>query len=149
MTTWIETFYRGIATITSTTPVLAVLTEPGWQVIGSFSPDADGDANLSAIGSVSSSLLVMTARLYCVEPGSVGEVTGSRATIASTVDTRASSARFTLSGGRLYQVQAQVVGSVGDDYFGILRAAMPAFVVLSAGAPRFELAPATRQWGAR
>jgi len=149
MTIWIDTFYRGISTITSATPILAVVNEPGWQVIGAFAPDSDGDANLTVIGSVSNVALTMTARLYCVETGFVGEVSGSRAIIASTVDALVSSGRFTLFGGRLYQVHVQVVGNAGEDYFGLVRSAAPAFVVLTAGEPNFELAPPTRQWGAR
>lgn len=149
MTIWIDTFYRGISTITSTKPIVAVEVEPGWEVLGAFSPDSDGDANLSVIGSVSSELLTMTVRYYCVEPDHVGEVTDSRAVITSTTDVRVSSSRFSLVGGRLYQAHAQVVGAAGDDYFGYVRSASPAFVVQSAGEPSFELAPPTRQWGAR
>lgn len=106
--------------------IVAVVTEPGWNVIGAFPMPTTADIRLDVIGSVSDPALTMTARLYCVTPGSVGEVSGSRASIASAIDTEVFSAQFTLQGGCLYQVQVQVVGAAGDNYFGLVRRAAPA-----------------------
>ena len=106
--------------------ILAVATEPGWNVIGAFPMPTTASVRLDVLGSVSDTSLVMTTRLYCVTPGYLGEVSGSRAQLASIIDTEVFSGRFTLLGGRLYQVQAQVVGNAGDDYFGLVRRAAPA-----------------------
>jgi hypothetical protein len=83
------------------------------------------DARLDLIGSVSDASLELTCRLYCVTPGAVGEVPGSRSVIDSTTEARAFSSRCKLTAGCLYQVQAQVVGGEGDDYFGFVRRATP------------------------
>jgi hypothetical protein len=114
---------------TSNRPILAVAVEPGWEVIGSLGRfPATADIRLDVTGIVSDSSLVLTTRLYCVSPGFVGEVSGSRVALSSTVDDQAYSSRFTLTGGRVYQVQSQIVGNEGNDYFGYMRRAAPASV---------------------
>ncbi len=105
--------------------VIAVATEPGWNVIGAFPMPATALIRLDMIGSVSDALLVMTARAYCITPGAVGEVSGSRVVLASVTDVRVLSGSFSLTGNRLYQVQVQVVGAAGDDYFGLVRRLSP------------------------
>jgi hypothetical protein len=108
--------------------ILAVATEPGWNVIGAFPMPTSADIRLDVIGSVSDPSLTLTARVYCVTAGYAGEVGGSRVLIASTIDVQAFSNKFRLTGRRLYQVQVQVVGNAGDNYFGLVRRAAPAGV---------------------
>src|SRR3954454_14329922 len=100
--------------------IIAVATEPGWNVIGAFPMPTTAEIRLDLVGSVSDDSLLMTCRMYCVTPGFIGEVAGSRAQLSSTIDAEVFSSQFTLAGGRLYQVQCQVVGNAGDDYFGLV-----------------------------
>jgi hypothetical protein len=111
---------------TSQEPILAVAVDPGWTVIGGFPMPTTADIRLDAFGSVSDPSLTMIVRLYCVTPGFVGEVSGSRVILTSTIDDQAFSSQFTLPGSMLYQVQAEVVGNAGDSYFGYVRRAAPA-----------------------
>lgn len=106
--------------------IVAVAVAPGWNVIGAFPMPTDADIRLDVIGSVSDASLTMTTRMYCVSPGFVGPVSGSSVQIASTTDVEVFSGVFTLQGGRLYQVQVEVVGAAGDDFFGLVRRAAPA-----------------------
>lgn len=106
----------------------AVTAAPGWNVVGTFPMPTTASIRLDLIGSVSDPSLVMTARIYCVTPGFVGQVSGSLVSLASMLDVEMFSGLFELVGGRLYQVQAQVVGGAGDSYFGLVRRAAPAGV---------------------
>jgi hypothetical protein len=107
-------------------PIAAVSAEPGWEVVSSFSIPTTAQALLDLVGLVSDSSLTLTVRLYCVTSGREGEVLGSRISLTSTLDTEQISQLFTLQGGgTLYQLQAQVVGNSGDDYFGIVRRCFP------------------------
>jgi hypothetical protein len=108
------------------TPIAAVAAEPGWFVIGGFFMPASATIRLDLIGSVSDDSLTLSTRLYCVTDGFAGVVGGSLVSLATVVDTRQLSSAFTLEGGRLYQVQAQVVGDAGDDFFGYVRRLTPA-----------------------
>lgn len=110
---------------TSNKPIIAVAEAPGWEVIGGFPFPTSAEIQLDLFGSVSDESLTLTACLYCVTSGHVGEVAGSRVMITSTIDTRALSSRFQLEGNRNYQVWAQVVGNSGDDYFGYARRIAP------------------------
>lgn len=97
----------------------AVSAEPGWNCIGAFPMPVTADIRLDALGSVSDDSLTMTIRLFDVTEGSVGPVSGSEVRINSTMpDTQAFSGAFTLAGSHSYQVQCQVVGAVGDGFFG-------------------------------
>lgn len=111
---------------TSQQPILAVAADPGWNVIGAFPMPTTADIRLDVIGSVSDPSLTMIARLYCVTPGFVGEVSGSRVQLTSMIDVEVFSSQFTLPGNMLYQVQVEVVGNAGDSYFGYVRRAAPA-----------------------
>lgn len=111
---------------TSQQPILAVAADPGWTKIGSFPMPTTADIRLDVIGSVSDPSLTMTTRLYCVTPGFVGEVSGSRVSLGATIDTEVFSAQFTLTGGRVYQVQTEVTGNAGDSYFGYVSRVAPA-----------------------
>ena len=103
--------------------VLAVEDEPGWNVVGAFrSNSTTSSSTFSAIACVSDDSLLMTIRLYDVTPGSVGAVAGAALLINSTTDIYAQTgSNFTLAQGHIYQVQVQVVGAVGVDYFGTVR----------------------------
>lgn len=105
----------------------AVAVAPGWTTIGGFKMPQTTDMRLDAIGAVSDPSLSMTVRLYCVTPGAVGVVPGSITDpITSTTSVEALSPAFTLPGNRLYEVQAQVVGNIGPQYFGTVRRTSPA-----------------------
>lgn len=107
-------------------PIFGVGAAPGWQVFGALPMPTTADIRLDVIGNVSDSSLVMSVRLYCISPGSVGVVSGSLLTLSSLADSQQFSGQFTLVGGLLYQVQAQVVGNAGNSYFGNVRRAAPA-----------------------
>lgn len=112
---------------TSQAQVPAVATAPGWTVIGGFRMLITTDIRLEAIGAVSDPSLTMTVRLFCTTPGALGVVAGSLTDpITSTTDVETLSGSFTLPGNRLYQVQAQVVGNLGGQYFGTVRRTAPA-----------------------
>lgn len=111
---------------TSQQPILAVVADPGWTVVGTFPMPTTADIRLDLIGSVSDPSLTMIARLYCTTAGFAGEVSGSRVQLTSLIDAEMFSAQFTLNGGRIYQVQAEVTGNAGDSYFGYVRRAAPA-----------------------
>lgn len=113
---------------TSNRPILAVAVEPGWEVIGTFPFPVTADIRLDVTGVVSDDSLTLTTRMYCVTDGFVGEVSGSRVLLTSTIDAQAYSSQFTAVGGRLYQIQAQVVGNAGDDFFGYVRRAAPSSI---------------------
>jgi hypothetical protein len=113
---------------TSNRPILGVATEPGWEVIGSFPFPVDADIRLDVTGVVSDASLTLTTRLYCTTVGHVGEVSGSRVMLTATTDAQAYSAQFSAKGGRLYQIQAQIVGNAGDSYFGYVRRAAPSSI---------------------
>ncbi len=103
---------------TADTTIYGVVSAPGWIVIGSFPMPASADIRLDAMGSVSGPSLVMSVRLYDTTPGFIGPVSGSTATIVSTTMAEVYSSTFSVVGGHTYQVQAQVVGNVGNNYFG-------------------------------
>lgn len=106
--------------------ILGVAAAPGWTVIGAFPMSATASVRLDVIGSVSDVSLTMTVQMYCVSLGFAGVVSGSQVQVTSLIDAEVFSGLFTLTGGRLYQVQAQVVGNAGDSFFGMVRRAAPA-----------------------
>ena len=104
--------------------VAAVADTPGWAVLGAFEmPITADEIVLSVVGSVSDASLTMRVRLFCITPTFVGEVSGSIATITSTTDVQVNSGSFELTGGRLYQFQAEVTGDDGDEFFGVVESA--------------------------
>jgi hypothetical protein len=100
-----------------------VAATPGWTVIGGFTMPATADLQLDVLGAVSDLALTLRTRLYCVSPGSVGAVSGSEATLNSLTDVQARSGVVTLTAGRIYQFQTEVVGAAGSAYFGVVRRA--------------------------
>ncbi len=125
MSSWLEKLIGGISTTTSVSPVVAVTAAPGWNVIGTFPLAKDVSVRMDVIASVSDLALTMSVRLYCISPGAIGAVTGSLVLLSSVIDVEAFSGVFKLPGNLLYQVQAQVVGAAGDNYFGQVRRASP------------------------
>lgn len=96
----------------------SVAVTPGWYAIGAFFMSATADARLSLIGGVSAVGLLMRARLFDVTTGAL--VSGATtADIDSTVDERAVSPEFPLTGGRVYQIQVEVTGFAGG--FGTVK----------------------------
>jgi len=62
---------------TPTNPVPAVAATPGLYVQGTFKSPTTTTTQLNVIGSVSSALLTMNLRVYCITAGFVGVVSGS------------------------------------------------------------------------
>ena len=107
----------------------AVSSAPGWTVCGGFFTSKTSTIYLDVIGSVSDATLTMTFRLYDITTGSVGIVSGSTvSSITSTVDTRAVSGSFSVIANHQYQIQCQVVGNVGIDFFGTVQRVAPTAV---------------------
>lgn len=103
----------------------AVAVAPGWEVIGAFPMRVSASVRLSMIGSVSDASLTLSTKLYCVTPGAEGDVTGALVSrTGALVDVESFSGKFDLPAG-LYQVHAQIVGNVGDPYFGNARRVAP------------------------
>lgn len=132
---WTETINLSLSNVATPTwaamyssgsqSMVAVATAPGWNVVGTFSMPVSASSRLDLIGAVSDLALTLTARLYCVSPGFVGALSGSEVSLSSLTDVEAFSGFVSLAAGRLYQVQAQVVGGVGDNYFGFVRRLTP------------------------
>jgi hypothetical protein len=104
--------------------VAAVASAPGWVTVGAFYlPITLSAVRLEAIGLVSAGGLTGTVRLYDPTTGTDAPVSGSDAQFTDTSSTRATSGVFSLTGHRHYLLQAQVVGAVGADKFGIVETA--------------------------
>lgn len=103
--------------------IAAVAASPGWHVLGTFTMPASAPLITDVFASVTDASLVCRVRLYDITPGSVGEVSGSRAETNATQDTQVFSGVITLTGGHIYQWQAEVVGASGDAFFGVVRRA--------------------------
>lgn len=90
----------------------AVTPGPGWFIIGAFQlPAAVPEARLEAIGSVSLDGNLLNVRLFDVtafEP-----VNGAAVQITALLDERKASGFFPLLAGRVYQMQAEVIGPSG------------------------------------
>lgn len=96
----------------------AVASPPAWYVVGAFFLPASAEVKLEAIGAVSTDGNVMTLRLFDMKD--IEPLTGSLVQIDTVADARVVSGRFDVIGGRLYQIQAQVIGASG---FGVMRTA--------------------------
>ena len=96
----------------------AVAVAPAWEIIGAFWMPREASVSLDIIGSVTLAGVQMKGRLFDV--ADAVPVSGSdTAIIDGTVDERQFSGAFLLPGGKLYQIQAQVIGSIS--HFGIVR----------------------------
>lgn len=103
----------------------AVAATPGWNVIGAFPMPATAKVRLDVLGLVSDASLQLRARFYCVTDGAVGPVSGSEAVLTDQSDERAYSGVVELVANRTYQIQAEVTGNAGTNYFGTVRRAAP------------------------
>lgn len=121
--TWLDKFTVGVSTTTAIVPILGVVVEPGWYIIGELPLPSDGAAKLDVIARVSDPSLVLTVRLYSISPR-VGEIPGSRVTLSSMVSARVFSSGFKFSAG-IYQLHAQAVGGAGDGFFANVSRATP------------------------
>lgn len=113
-----------ISTFTATNQAIpAVVSEPGWYVIGTlFLPIGVTGVQLEAIGALSVAGLTMNVRLFDLV--AVAPVGGSDTTALTAIpDTRSTSGLFDLTGGRQYQIQVQVIGTVDPANFGTIKSA--------------------------
>ena len=99
--------------------VAAVAAEPGWTVVGALWVPVDVTAQLELIGLVTDAALAMTARLYNATDAAI--VSGTAVSTSSLVDERKVSGAVVVAGGKLYQVQVEVVGPVAG--LGVVRGA--------------------------
>jgi hypothetical protein len=90
----------------------AVTPGPGWTRIGAFWMPAKATVKLELIGLVSVGTNVLTARLYDV--AGAAAVSGSTTNnLSDTGDARQLSGAFDLPAGKLYRIEAQVIGAAG------------------------------------
>lgn len=101
--------------------VPAVESAPGWFKTGSFYlPKTLNRTRLEVIALLSAAGLTGTARLYDPTPGVELPVSGSDVLFTSLTGDRVLSGSFSLTGNRIYFVQAQAVGATGPDKFAIV-----------------------------
>lgn len=100
--------------------IQAQTTSPGWRVINEFPFALTAKAGLDVMGMVSAAGLSLNLRLV---DASTGAVVGSAVSIQQTSPTRAKGGQITLTGGKVYQIQAECIGAVSDTNFGTVQAA--------------------------
>lgn len=105
------------------TDIESVATTPGWHVIGAFKMPTSAELRLELIGFVSGAGLTLRARFFDVTAGA--PVASSEASITATTDTIALGPVVTLTGGRLYQIQAECTGGGAPSQVATIRAASP------------------------
>jgi hypothetical protein len=93
--------------------ISAVTPGPGWTVIGAFYMPTGATVKLEGIGLVSVITNNLTFRLYDVALAAAVSGSTTDANI-STSDVRRLSGAFDLAGGKVYQMQAQVIGPSGN-----------------------------------
>lgn len=90
--------------------VNSVAATPGWEAAGAFYMPVNASAKLEVIGFVSGAGRTLRARLYDV--AGAAAVSGSIASVADvTVETRGVSGEFELTGGKVYRMEVEVIGS--------------------------------------
>lgn len=105
------------ATLTQT--IDAVASAPAWMVVGSFFMPKPALCKLELVGLVSDPANSMTARLFNSTDSAV--VSGSTTdAVVETTDARKFSGVVSLDGGKLYQMQVQVIGP-DNTTFGVAR----------------------------
>lgn len=105
------------------TMVPAVAATPGWQVLGAFFLPKSTTARIDALMMVSDPSLTCRVRLYDATPGEMNpsaRVVPGFASSQSTTAIRRLGPVVPLTGGRLYQLQCEVTGDAGNDYFGVV-----------------------------
>lgn len=105
------------------TDIESVATTPGWHVIGAFKMPLTAELHLELIGFVSGAGLTLRARFFDLTAGA--PVASSEASITATTDTIAIGPTIELTGGHLYQIQAECTGGGASDEFATVRAASP------------------------
>ena len=109
-----------IATYTATSQSIPAMGEtPGWFVVGAFRMRVNYAVALAAIVSVSDESLTLRARLFDMTaalPVAIHLATQSM------VDEYVQSGPADLDGGHVYQMQVEVTGNSGLDYFGSAKA---------------------------
>lgn len=96
----------------------SVAATPGWHVIDEFPLTRSVNAGIDVVGLVSDSGLTLKLRLVDATDGS--EV-GSVVTITELVATRKKGGRVDLTGGKIYQLQAECTGSADEGKFGAVQ----------------------------
>jgi hypothetical protein len=105
------------------TLVPAVNATPGWRVLGAFYLPKTVVARLDAMMMVSDDSLTCRVRLYDATPGAMtpsARVIQGTVSTQSTTSVRALGPKVTLTGGHLYQIQCEVTGDEGDEFFGVV-----------------------------
>jgi hypothetical protein len=98
----------------------AVAATPGWYVVGAFSLRVSYDVRFQVIASVSDASLTLNARLFDMSSTPPAPVAGVLS-LQDLVDAVRTSQVVSLTGGHLYQMQVEVVGDAGEDFFGSLK----------------------------
>jgi hypothetical protein len=105
------------------TDIESVATTPGWHVVGAFKMPLTAELRLELIGFVSGAGLTLRARFFDVTAGA--PVASSEASTTATTDTIALGPVVTLTGGHLYQIQAECTGGGAPEQIATVRAAAP------------------------
>jgi hypothetical protein len=101
----------------------SVAATPGWHVIGAFPMPLTSALHLEMIGLVSGAGLTLRARFFDLTANA--PVAGSDVSLTATVDTKVNGPTVELTGGRVYQIQAEVTGGGDPEEFGTVRMASP------------------------
>lgn len=98
--------------------ILAVSSEPGWYVLGTFFLPQSCQATLEIQGCVSDPSLTLKARLF--DMSTAQGVSGCLVSGNPLTVTRMRSGLVNLTGARSYQVQAECLGGVDDGLFAVI-----------------------------
>jgi len=108
-----------ISTYTATEQaIMAVAASPGWYAVGAFKMRATLAVFLGGVVSVSHASLTLRARLFDLTAAVPVEI---QLATQELVDTYTSSGEAELVGGHIYQMQIEVVGNAGEQYFGSMK----------------------------
>lgn len=108
-----------ISTYTATEQAIqAVTASPGWYVVGAFKMRASLNVFLSGVVSVSDASLTLRARLFDLTDKVPVPI---QLATQSIIDAYASSGSAELVGQHIYQMQIEVVGNAGEQYFGSMK----------------------------
>lgn len=105
------------------TLVPAVSATPGWRVLGAFFLPKTVVARIDTLMMVSDDSLTCRVRLYDATPGAIAaasRVVPGTASTQSTTTVHAYGPRVTLTGGHTYELQCEVTGDEGNEFFGVV-----------------------------
>lgn len=105
------------------TVIRAVAATPGWTVVGAFYLPKSASARIDALMMVSDASLTCRVRLYDATAGAIAaasRVVPGYVTTQSLTAVRQLGPVVSLTGGHLYQFQAEVTGDAGDEFFGMV-----------------------------